>query len=90
MTITTPSQAHAKTVGISAEELKNKKYGDKALSKALEALHQDGLVVLKGVVDLDHIAALNRQMSIEAEQKRDDPSQTYNHAVKCECSRWPQ
>ena len=87
MTVIAPPLDQAQTVAVSAEELKNKKYGDKALSKALEALHQDGLVVLKGVVDLDHIEALNRQMSIDAEQKRDDPSQIYNHAVKCESLR---
>ncbi|KAJ5731731.1 uncharacterized protein N7483_006239 [Penicillium malachiteum] len=67
---------------LSGEERKKKRYSDLSLQRALEAMHQDGLVVLKGVVDLDHIEALNRQMSADAEKKRDDPGQIYNHAVR--------
>ncbi|KAJ5094773.1 hypothetical protein N7456_010634 [Penicillium angulare] len=82
MTVNNQSQSQARTVEMSDEERRNGKYSDLSLSKALEGMHQDGLVVLKGVVDLNHIAALNRQMSADAEKKRDDPTQTYNHSVK--------
>ncbi|KAJ5708699.1 hypothetical protein N7488_008500 [Penicillium malachiteum] len=80
MTVNTQTQARA--VHLSDDERKKKRYSDLSLQRALEGMHQDGLVVLKGVVDLDHIEALNRQMSADAEKKRDDPSQIYNHAVK--------
>lgn len=82
--MTVINQPQAQAVDISDEERRNGRYSDISLQKALEAMHQDGLVVLKGVVNLDHIEALNQQMSADAEKKRDDPSQTYNHAVKCE------
>lgn len=76
-------QPDVRAVILSDEERLNGKYSDWSLQQALEAMHQDGLVVLKGVVDLDHIKALNERMSADAEKKRDDPNQVYNHSVKC-------
>lgn len=81
--MTVHTQPDVRTVILSAEERLNGKYTDWSLQQALEAMHQDGLVVLKGVVDLDHIKALNERMSADAEKKRDDPNQVYNHSVKC-------
>jgi hypothetical protein len=80
MTIHVPE---ARTVALSDEERINGRYSDWSLQQALEAMHQDGLVVLKGVVDVDHIKALNERMSADAEKKRDDPNQVYNHLVRC-------
>ncbi|KAJ5646241.1 hypothetical protein N7490_002613 [Penicillium lividum] len=75
-------QSEVRTVILSDEERQNGKYSDFSLQQALEAMHQDGLVVLKGVVDMHHIKALNQRMSADAEKKRDDPKQVYNHSVK--------
>ncbi|KAJ5784756.1 uncharacterized protein N7503_009968 [Penicillium pulvis] len=80
--MTVHTQPDVRTVTLSDEERLNGKYTDWSLQQALEAMHQDGLVVLKGVVDLDHIKALNERMSADAEKKRDDPNQVYNHSVK--------
>ena len=59
------------------------KYSLQSLQKAVEAMNQDGLVVLKGVIDVKHIEALNAKMCADAEKKRTDPNQKYNHRVKC-------
>ncbi|KAJ5924126.1 hypothetical protein N7466_008313 [Penicillium verhagenii] len=80
--MTIHAQPEPRTVILTDEERRYGKYSDLSIQRALEAMHQDGLVVLKGVVDIDHIEALNRQMSADAEKKRDDPNQVYNHSVK--------
>jgi hypothetical protein len=74
---------HVQTITLSDDERRKGKYPPLTLQKALEAMHQDGLVVLKGVIDVKHIDALNEKMCAEADQKRADPDQIYNHAVKC-------
>lgn len=58
-------------------------YSARNLQRALGALHQDGLVVLKGVIDKAHIDALNAVMCKEADRRIADPEQTYNQNVKC-------
>lgn len=59
-------------------------YSPRSLQRVLSGLHQDGLVVLKGVIDLSHIDALNEAMCNEVEDKIADPTQVFNHDVKCE------
>ncbi|KIW11460.1 hypothetical protein PV08_10760 [Exophiala spinifera] len=73
---------HVQVVSMSDDERKKGKYSPLTLQKALEAMNQDGLVVLKNVVDTDHIATINERMCLDAEKKRVDPSQTFNHGVK--------
>lgn len=74
----------AQVVIMTDEEKRNGKYSAVSLGKALEAMHQDGLVVLKGVIDAGHIEALNEKMCADAEIRRKDPNQAYNHSVRCE------
>ncbi|KAK7899746.1 hypothetical protein LTR67_003491 [Exophiala xenobiotica] len=73
---------HVQTITLSDDERCKGKYSPLTLQKALEAMHQDGLVVLKGVIDVKHIDALNEKMCADADKKRADPDQIYNHAVK--------
>lgn len=61
-------------------------YGARNLQKVLGALHQDGLVVLRGVIDPQHIDQLNEQMCTDAEERLADPNQPFNQNVKCETS----
>lgn len=59
-------------------------YSPRNLQRVLSGLHQDGLVVLKGVIDVSHVDALNDAMCNEVEEKITDPTQVFNHDVKCE------
>lgn len=49
------------------EELRASAYDSSNIEAALGALHQDGFVVLKSVVDVDHVEKLNTFMSKDAE-----------------------
>jgi len=80
---TTTPAADVQSVTVSDEERHKGKYSPLSLQKALEALHQDGLVLLKGVIDVKHIQALNDKMCADADLRRSDPDQVYNHGVKC-------
>ncbi|KAG6360966.1 hypothetical protein INS49_012034 [Diaporthe citri] len=57
-------------------------YSPRNLQRVLSGLHQDGLVVLRGVIDLGHVDALNDAMCNEVEEKIADPTQVFNHDVK--------
>lgn len=59
-------------------------YSARNLQRVLGALHQDGLVVLKGVIDKEHIDSLNKVMMADAERRIADPKQQFNQNVKCE------
>lgn len=59
-------------------------YSPETLGKVLAGLHQDGLVLLKDVVDVEHIQAINSNMCIEADKMRADPLKQYNHGQKCQ------
>lgn len=62
-------------------------YSPRNLQRVLGALHQDGLVVLKDVIDKEHIDSLNAVMTADAEKRIADPNQQFNHNVKCKsCS----
>lgn len=58
-------------------------YSPRNLQRVLSGLHQDGLVVLRGVIDLSHVDALNDAMCRDAEKKIADPTQVFNHDLKC-------
>lgn len=76
-------------VSMTAEERKSGAYGSASLQKALEGIHQDGFVVLKGVADLAHVNALNKYMVAEAgeilEAKLKDENTEWNQGVPCKC-----
>ncbi|KAK6064066.1 phytanoyl-dioxygenase family protein [Seiridium cupressi] len=57
-------------------------YSSRNLQRILSALHQDGLVVLKKVVDVEHIDAMNQVMCEQAEKNMANPDQIYNHNVR--------
>ncbi|KIW78222.1 hypothetical protein Z517_08055 [Fonsecaea pedrosoi CBS 271.37] len=80
--IATLQKDEVQVVTLSPDERRNGKYARATLQRALEAMHQDGLVVLKGVIDPAHIAAVNEKMCEDADRKRADPDQLYNHCVK--------
>ena len=81
MAVTTMDNVQA--IEMSEEERRSGKYSLETLGKALGAMHQDGLVVLKNVIDVEVIKKLNTKMCADADKKIADPSQQYNHAVKC-------
>ncbi|KAF9872746.1 hypothetical protein CkaCkLH20_09609 [Colletotrichum karsti] len=72
----------AQVIIASEEERLKGQYGPRNLENALAALHQDGLVVLRGVIDVAFIDKLNEKMCADAEEKIADPSQLYNHGIK--------
>lgn len=73
----------AQALFLTEKEQKARSYSLKTLQKILEALHQDGLVVLKGVIDVEHIDALNKVMCEDADKIVADGTKEYNHNVKC-------
>lgn len=63
------------------EELKASAYDSSNVEAALEALHQDGFVVLKSVVDVKHIENLNSYMAKDAEHLI--KIKPFNQGVNC-------
>lgn len=59
-------------------------YSLRNLQRVISGLHQDGLVVLRSVIDLSHVDGLNDAMCKDAEKKIADPTQVFNHDIKCE------
>lgn len=77
-----------RTVIMSTSEREKRAYNKLSLQKALEGLHQDGLLILQSVVDVDHIDQLNRFMTGERAEilRKKDPNgdlKAYNQGVKC-------
>lgn len=58
-------------------------YSPRNLQNVLAALHQDGVVVMRDVVNKKHIDELNAVMCEEAERLRNDPNQAFNQNVRC-------
>lgn len=77
------AESSAQSISISEEELQRGHYDAETLAKALNAMHQDGLVVLKDVIPVALLDNLNKKMCHDAEEKVSDPSQGYNHGIKC-------
>ncbi|TEA14407.1 Kanamycin B dioxygenase [Colletotrichum sidae] len=76
------TQDDARVITMTDEERVSGLYAPRTLELALEAMHQDGFVVLRGVLDVDLVDKLNRRMIADAEEKLADPSQLYNHGIK--------
>lgn len=77
------SKDDVKQIFLTEEERKNGKYSPRTLVEVLEAMNQDGLVVLKGVIPVETINKLNKNMCADADRRILDPSQSYNHGLKC-------
>ncbi|KAF8861277.1 phytanoyl-dioxygenase family protein [Acephala macrosclerotiorum] len=63
------------------EELKASAYDSRNIEAALEALHQDGFVVLKSVVDVNHIEKLNEYMAKDADHIMKNNLKPFNQGV---------
>ncbi|KAB8291530.1 hypothetical protein EYC80_006332 [Monilinia laxa] len=57
-----------RTIRATVDELKTTFYDTPNLQATLEALHQDGFVVLKSIVDVNHADQINSYMSKEADE----------------------
>lgn len=68
----------------SVEEKLKRSYSSSSLQKALEGLHQDGLLVLKNVVNVEHVDHLRRVMSAETQEilHNSERQGLYNQGVK--------
>lgn len=73
-----------RTIKLTATERRSDTYSPTNLQAALEGLHQDGLLVLKGVVDVNHVDHLRNVMSAEATSILHSPERAgqYNQGVK--------
>ncbi|KAI9641433.1 hypothetical protein NHQ30_010240 [Ciborinia camelliae] len=65
------------------DELKKTLYDTLNLQAALEALHQDGFVVLKSIVDVNHVDRINSYMSKEADELVKNKAKPFNQGVNC-------
>jgi hypothetical protein len=83
--ITVPtSQVDApRTIIATPQELKASKYDSPNIQAALEALHQDGFVVLKSVVDVAHVDHINSFMTKEADALVTNNAKPFNQGVNC-------
>lgn len=69
-----------------SSELKKGNYSTANIQAALEALHQDGLVVLKSVVDVAHVDHVNSYMTKEADDLVQNNTKPFNQGVNCRYS----
>jgi len=65
------------------EELKASAYDTPNIEAAMVALHQDGFVVLKNVVDIAHVDHINSYMTGEADEIIKNNAKPFNQGVKC-------
>lgn len=74
MTVSPKPGPQVRLIELTAEELSTRKIGSHNLQAAVEALHQDGIVVLKNAVDPAHLDQLNARMVPEAKELYARPS----------------
>jgi hypothetical protein len=73
----------ARIITPTLEELKTSTYNTPNIEAAMEALHQDGFVVLKNVVDVAHVDHINSYMTKEADEIIKNDAKPFNQGVKC-------
>lgn len=84
MASTAPQNEYApRQITPTPEELKVNAYESRNIEAALEALHQDGFVVLKSVVDVNHIENLNKYMAKDADHIMKNNLKPFNQGVNC-------
>ncbi|KAK5110263.1 hypothetical protein LTR62_006116 [Meristemomyces frigidus] len=71
-----------RSVPLSSEDRSNSRYSSEAVQYALEGLHQDGLLVLKGVVDVAHVDHLRGVMGAETQIILQERAGLYNQGVE--------
>ena len=82
----TPKTDGPREIHPTREELDRGQFGSANLQKALEAFNQDGFVVLKSVVDVEHVEHINDYMKAATDgiiQERHADAKAYNQGVKC-------
>lgn len=79
----TPSSDAPRTITPTLEELRASSYETTNIEAALEALHQDGFVVLKKVVDVNHVERLNSYMTKDADELVKNKAKPFNQGVDC-------
>jgi hypothetical protein len=72
-----------RTITPTLEELKAFSYDTPNIEAVLEALSQDGFVVLKKVVDVAHVDHLNSFMAKEADALVKNNAKPFNQGVDC-------
>jgi hypothetical protein len=73
-------------VPVSTDEIKNGAYSVPSLQMALEGLHQDGMVILRDLVDPEHCDQLYKHMTGDRDrilETRHKGESSYNQGVKC-------
>ena len=85
------AQDAPRAIHLTAEEKLAGAYSPVNLQKALEGLHQDGLLVLKGVVDVNHVDHLREVMSAETQSIMEDPRRVgiFNQMTKSNVLQMP-
>ena len=78
-----------RTIAATPLELQASKYGIPNIQAALEALHQDGFVVLKSVVDVEHVDHINSFMTKEADELVKNNAKPFNQGVNCTYASHP-
>jgi hypothetical protein len=78
-----PSEDAPRSITPTVEELKASSYDIPNIEAALEALSQDGFVVLKSVVDVAHVEHLNSFMTKEADELLKNNVKPFNQGVNC-------
>ena len=77
----------ARRIPITIEERRDGCYSISHLQMALEGLHQDGMVILKDLVNIDHCDKLYEHMAGDRDRivkERHPGAKVYNQGVKCE------
>jgi hypothetical protein len=77
-----------RTITPTLEELKASSFDTVNVEAALEALNQDGFVILKKVVDVAHVDHLNLFMTKEADELVKNNVKPFNQGVDCTYKFW--
>jgi hypothetical protein len=83
VTVPASSVDTPRTITATLLELKAAKYDSTNIQAALEALNQDGFVVLKSVVDIAHIDHIKSFMTKEADELVKNNAKPFNQGVNC-------
>ncbi|KAH8671951.1 phytanoyl-dioxygenase family protein [Tricladium varicosporioides] len=78
-----------RTIIPTAEELKLSSYDNYNIEAAMEALHQDGFVVLKSVVNVAHIDHINSYMTKQADDILKNNLKPFNQGVNSNILQGP-
>ncbi|KAG0647473.1 Kanamycin B dioxygenase [Hyphodiscus hymeniophilus] len=89
VTSPTPSTDTPRTITATPLELKASKYDIPNIQAALEALHQDGFVVLKSVVDVVHVDHIRSFMTKEADELVKNKVKPFNQGVNSNILQGP-